>query len=200
MRYLAESIASQYGSLHRNFTADGHLFPFEDADAAVRFSVKLIETWRASGELIPLLADLPHVPLRVGYHFGECTLMAEGECGQGGPDYPEAHYNHAVLLQVGASVASATEHYYEALRLRADYVDARYGYANLLRAAGDLAWAEEHYCHLLRLRPDDAEVHNNCAVLLEDMAQPERARKHYREALRIRTDYAETLYNYAFSR
>ena len=74
-KYLAESIASQYGSLHRNFTADGHLFLFEDADAAVRFSVKLIETWRA----VPLLADLPHVPLRIGCHFGECTLMVEGE-------------------------------------------------------------------------------------------------------------------------
>ncbi|MCH8185174.1 MAG: tetratricopeptide repeat protein [Chloroflexi bacterium] len=78
-KYLAESVASQYGSLHRNFTADGHLFLFEDADAAVRFSLKLIETWRASGELIPLLTDLPHVPLRVGCHFGECTLMVEGE-------------------------------------------------------------------------------------------------------------------------
>lgn len=78
-KYLAESIASQYGSLHRNFTADGHLFLFEDADAAVRFSAKLIETWRASRAPVPLPADLSHVPLRVGCHFGECTLMVEGE-------------------------------------------------------------------------------------------------------------------------
>ncbi len=78
-KYLAESIASQYGSLHRNFTTDGHLFLFEDADAALRFSLKLLETWQASGEFTALMTDLPHVPLRVGCHFGECTLMVEGE-------------------------------------------------------------------------------------------------------------------------
>ena len=34
-RYLAESLASQYGCLHRNFQGDGHLFIFESADAAM---------------------------------------------------------------------------------------------------------------------------------------------------------------------
>ena len=77
-RYLAESIASQYGSLHRNFTGDGHLFLFENADAAVQFGLKLIKTWQKGDRSVPALKDSPHMPLRVGCHFGECTQL-EGE-------------------------------------------------------------------------------------------------------------------------
>ena len=31
-RYLAERLAGQFGAFHQNFTGDGHLFLFEDAD------------------------------------------------------------------------------------------------------------------------------------------------------------------------
>ena len=36
-RYLAQSLAGQYGRRHENFTGDGHLFLFELADVAVHF-------------------------------------------------------------------------------------------------------------------------------------------------------------------
>lgn len=77
-RYLAESLASQYGALHRNFTGDGHLFLFESIDAAVQFGLKLIEAWSAVGTTLPSLQGLPSMPLRLGCHFGECTAL-EGE-------------------------------------------------------------------------------------------------------------------------
>jgi class 3 adenylate cyclase len=45
-RYLAQSLAGQYGRRHENFTGDGHLFLFESADVAIHFGLKLIAYWK----------------------------------------------------------------------------------------------------------------------------------------------------------
>ena len=37
------------------------------------------------------------------------------------PDYPEAHYNYAILQENQGDQAGAEPHYIEALRLRPDY-------------------------------------------------------------------------------
>jgi Tfp pilus assembly protein PilF len=71
-RYLADGLAAQFSPLHRKFTGDGHLFLFEGADTAVRFGLRLIESWRAS----PVEAHAGgRPPLRVGCHFGECVQL-----------------------------------------------------------------------------------------------------------------------------
>ena len=78
-RYLAESLASHYGTRHVNFTGDGHLFLYESADAAVQFSLKLIDAWKNSRESVPALKGVAHMPLRIGCHFGECTQLVGGD-------------------------------------------------------------------------------------------------------------------------
>jgi tetratricopeptide (TPR) repeat protein len=78
-RYLAESLASQFGNSHQNFTGDGHLFLFETADAAIQFGLKLIGAWTQANRNLPGLEDMPHMPLRLGCHFGECTQLADSD-------------------------------------------------------------------------------------------------------------------------
>lgn len=78
-RHLAEALAGQYGSLHVNFTGDGHLFLFESADAAVQFGLKLIGAWQVRAATVADLAEGPHTPLRIGCHFGECVPLDGGE-------------------------------------------------------------------------------------------------------------------------
>lgn len=78
-RYLAESLASQFASTYRKFTGDGHLFLFEGADAAARFGLELISAWQATESGVPARSVLPHIPLRVGCHFGECMPLQDGE-------------------------------------------------------------------------------------------------------------------------
>jgi tetratricopeptide (TPR) repeat protein/class 3 adenylate cyclase len=73
-RHLAESMASQHGCLHRNFIGDGHLFLFENPDAAIQFGFRLIQGWRG-GEPFAVATGLPALPLRVGCHFGECVAL-----------------------------------------------------------------------------------------------------------------------------
>jgi tetratricopeptide (TPR) repeat protein len=76
-RYLAQSIASQYGSRHENFAGDGHLFLFDSADAAVHFGLKLITFWKNRRRHLSSAYDAPDLPLRVGCHFGECTELED---------------------------------------------------------------------------------------------------------------------------
>src|SRR6516162_3972072 len=76
-RYLAQSIASQYGRRHENFAGDGHLFLFESADAAVHFGLKLLAFWKQRRRALLASQASLELPLRIGCHFGECTLMTE---------------------------------------------------------------------------------------------------------------------------
>ena len=78
-KYLAESIASQFGDIYRTFTPDGHHFLFESPDAALQFGFKLIDSWRHRWQSLPEPKATPHMPIRFACHFGECTrLEADG--------------------------------------------------------------------------------------------------------------------------
>jgi Flp pilus assembly protein TadD/class 3 adenylate cyclase len=77
-RYLSQTLASQYGRRHENFTGDGHLYLFESADVAVHFSLKLIAYWKQRRR--HLMSDPAHdLPIRVGCHFGECSRMHDDD-------------------------------------------------------------------------------------------------------------------------
>lgn len=77
-RYLSQTLASQYGRRHENFTGDGHLYLFESADVAVHFSLKLIAYWKQRRR--HLTSDQAHdLPIRVGCHFGECSRMHDDD-------------------------------------------------------------------------------------------------------------------------
>ncbi len=78
-RYVSESLASQYGSRHREFKGDGHLFIYDDADAAVRFGAHLISAWADHAQSLPDLRRIGAIPIRVGCHYGECTSMPGGD-------------------------------------------------------------------------------------------------------------------------
>ena len=82
-RYLAESLASQYGSVHINFTGDGHLFLYESADTAVQFSLRLIDAWKRRATSLPDMEGVPYLPLRLGCHFGECIQLDDGNAWVG---------------------------------------------------------------------------------------------------------------------
>jgi class 3 adenylate cyclase len=77
-KYLAESIASQFGDIYRTFTPEGHHFLFESPDAALQFGFKLIDSWKRRWQAIPEPRETPHMPIRFGCHFGECTRLQDG--------------------------------------------------------------------------------------------------------------------------
>ncbi len=78
-RYLAQSLAGQYGRRHENFTGDGHLFLFESADVAVHFGLKLVAFWRQRRRSLLEVHKAPDIPVRIGCHFGDCTRLPEAD-------------------------------------------------------------------------------------------------------------------------
>ena len=199
-RYLAESLASQYGSLHRNFTGDGHLVLFESADAAVQFSLKLIDAWSRSRESIPALKGLPHMPLRLGCHFGECDRLEGGEAwiGRGinlakrveGAAKPDTLYVTENVLELvdlpSYDFEEAGSH-----ELKGDHLRQRvlYRMTALDEAALDSKPREELTAAARFLRA--------VAMIATQKENSEDEAEYYREALRLRPDYPEAHNNLA---
>ena len=82
-KYLAESIAAQYGSIHSSFGDNGHLFLFENVDAAVQFALRLMAEWDQRVDSMEALSRETHVPLAIGCHFGECTKIGDSDSWAG---------------------------------------------------------------------------------------------------------------------
>lgn len=225
-RYVAESLAGQYGSLYREWAGDGHMFLFENADTAVQFGLRLLERWQGRAT--------EHMALRVGCHFGECSPLQTGEgwIGRAAPIAKRAESEaEADCLFVTESVLDLVDlplYTFEeagAFTLKGDHLPERRLYRMLafdssalgskpreeltaedwfLKAAAligtEREWSDEEeecYREALALRPDYAEAHNNLAVLLRARNRLGDAARHYQEALRIRPEYPEAHANYA---
>lgn len=226
-RYLAESLAGQYGSLYREWAGDGHMFLFENADTAVQFGLRLLERWQAR-------AATEHMPLRVGCHFGECSPMQGGEgwIGRANAIAKRAESEaEADSLYVTESVLDLVDlplfRFEEAgaFTLKGDHLPERRLYRMLALDSSALGskpreeltaeewflkgaaligtgreWSDEEeecYREALALRSDYAEAHNNLAIVLRNRGRLGEAASHYQEALRIRPDYPEAHANYA---
>ncbi len=227
-RYFAERLAGQFGVFHQNFTGDGHLFLFEDADAAVNFGVDLIAGWRQCYELTHVLREAPRISLRLGCHYGECFALEDDWIGRG----------IALAKRVEAAAVAdtlyVTENVLELLdlnrfgfdevgahELKGDFLQRRSLYriqparksgdrppearetAEMLflraaRSEGDGEEEEKLLRRALQIRPDYPEAHNNLAITLRRKGDLEEAAEHYRQALKQRPDYPEAHYNYAF--
>ena len=220
-RYLAESLASQYGSFHTEWAGDGHMFLFASADTATRFGLKLIESWKGG------------LALRLGCHFGECTPMTgEGWIGRCNAvakrveseadanalfvtetvldlldlpvyDFEEAgsrtlkgdHLPRRVLYRVKRFDRQAVES-----KPREELMAEDWFLKGVSLIGTGREWSEEEaecYEEAIRLRPDYPEAHNNLAIVLRARSDEKAAASHYQDALELRPDYPEAHYNYA---
>lgn len=220
-RYLAESFASQYGAFHGAWTGDGHMFLFENADAATRFGIRLIASWKGS------------LSLRVGCHFGQCTAMEEegwiGHCNAVAKRVEsEAQSNTLLVTETVLDLLDLPVYEFEeagAYALKGDHLPSRtlYRVSAFDRAAlaskppdelttedwflkgvsligTEQEWSDEEadcYREALRLRSDYPEAHNNLAIVLRARGDDQAAAGHYQEALRLRPEYPEAHSNYA---
>ena len=219
-RYLSQTLASQYGRRHENFTGDGHLYLFESADVAVHFSLKLIAYWKQRRRHLTG-GQANDLPIRVGCHFGECSRMHDDDAWIGRAlniakrvescaepdtlfvtqtildliDLPVYLFQEVDVL-AGADEKELAEErrcYEKALELRADYPEAHNNLGVILKAAGDRTAAEVRYLDAIRLWPQYPEAHYNFAILLEETGRPDEAAAHYRQALKCRPDHVDAL-------
>lgn len=199
-RYMAESLAGQYGCLHRQWAGDGHMFLFERVDAATQFGLKLIEGWSIGGESLPALRDYPHLPLRLGCHFGECTQLDDGEAwiGRGNA------LAKRVEAEADADSLLVTESVLDLLDLPLYEFEKR-GTHTL---KGDVLTTRTLY-RVLRFDASALESRPSAQLSAEDWflkgvgligtarEWSDEEADCYREALRLRPDYPEAHNNYA---
>ena len=105
------------------------------------------------------------------------------------PDYAEAHFDLAIVLQDQSRPQEAVPHYRRAVELKPDYAEAYYGLANALRELGQRDDAVACYRRLLELQPNHAEGHNNLGNILGDQGHLDEAIACYQRALAIKPDY-----------
>jgi Flp pilus assembly protein TadD len=194
-RYLAESLAGQYGALYREWAGDGHMFLFESADTAVQFGLRLLERWRERprGTHEPLA-------LRVGCHFGECTQMDEGEGWIGRANAiakrveSEASPNSLLVTESILDLLDLPLYSFEESMtsvLKGDHLSKRtlYRVGELDRRALEAKPKDELGAEEWFLR--------GVALIGTELEWSEEEEECYREALRLRPDYAEAHNNLA---
>lgn len=198
-RYVAESLAGQYGCRYRHWAGDGHMFLFESADPAAQFSLKLIDGWRSSSDSLPALRELPRLSLRLGCHFGECVpLDGEGWIGRANAiaKRVESEADPDTLLVTEAVLDLLDLPLYDIAEvgereLKGDHLSTR----RLFRVS---AFHEE----LLEAKPlDELSAEQwflkGAALIGTDREWSDEEVECYQEALRLRPDYADALNNLA---
>lgn len=224
-RYLAQSIASQYGKRHENFTGDGHLFLFDSADVAAHFGLKLIAYWKQRRRSLVAVHRAQDLPIRIGCHFGECSQLPDADVWVGrainvakrveAAAEPDAFFVTQTVLEL---IDLPFYEFHEAglHKLIGDFLPERPLYrlssvdhaaladrpANLMSAEdwflkGAVEEEVECYRNAVDLRANYPEAHNNLAILLKNAGDHDAARHHYEEALRLWPDYPEAHYNLA---
>jgi Flp pilus assembly protein TadD len=111
------------------------------------------------------------------------------------PDFGEAHYHLALLLQKEGQEDEAIAHYQKALENRSHTAECHNGLGLAFQRKGDLAQASLHYREALEVRPDYAEAHNNLGTVLGQRGQIDEARRHFQKAVEIKADFAEAREN-----
>jgi tetratricopeptide (TPR) repeat protein len=109
-------------------------------------------------------------PVEAEHHYMEALRQR--------PNYAEAHYNYAMLLE-NSDRTKAKAHYRAAIEASPNYAEAHNNLAVLLHEDDDLAGAEEHYSAALRLRPNDPETNYNYALLAQAKGDTEAASHHF---------------------
>lgn len=107
------------------------------------------------------------------------------------PDYPEAHYIMAGILEKEKKESETFEQYVEALRLKPDYVDAWVDVGNILKNAGKLAEAVSHYLKALKINPNSERAHYHLGQTLVRLGDFDQAIWHYMIILELDPEITE---------
>jgi Flp pilus assembly protein TadD len=115
-------------------------------------------------------------------------------------DNAVAHFILANVLMEQGDVATAVEHYREAIRLKSDYPDARLNLTVALQRLGKPDEAMNGLQNLLQADPSLAKAHDKLAILLWQQGQIASAIAQFQEALRLDPDSTEAANNLAWLR
>ena len=113
------------------------------------------------------------------------------------PNYPDAHNNLGVVLEMLNKTDSALKHYKTAMEQKNNYASAQFNYANLNHMLGDTETAEKFYLMALQSDPLYIKALNNLGLLYQQQNKLENSQKYFEKALKISPNDFEVLNNLA---
>lgn len=113
------------------------------------------------------------------------------------PDYPEAHDNRGLALQLLGRDDEAIAEHASALRLEPAFPEAHNNLGSALQRLGRLAEAADQYREVIRLRPESPQGFANLGNALLEMDRPKEALAAYDRASRLDPSLVNVRYNAA---
>lgn len=114
------------------------------------------------------------------------------------PDYAEAHYNLAVLLQESERSSEARRHYEQAITAKPTYVQALNNLGTVLDEEGDHRSAEASYVKALDVNPNVPEVLSSLGSCLRSQGRYSEAAEKFKKAISIRPIFPAAQWNLGF--
>jgi tetratricopeptide (TPR) repeat protein len=97
--------------------------------------------------------------------------------------FPEAHYDHGVLLAEGGKLDEAEKEYRRALEIDPTYADAHNNLGYLLERQGRLAEAATEYRKAIEAKPDSRQAHFNLGRILVNQQEYQEAIEQFQQTL-----------------
>ena len=113
------------------------------------------------------------------------------------PQFPEAHYNLALVMEARGDFISAERCYREALSYRPDYLYAINNLSVLLVESGRLGSAEKLLRKGLSSHGGSAELLTSFGTCLRNRGELNEATEAYRKAIAIKPEFSEAIWNLA---
>ncbi len=186
---------------------EGHLLA--EVDYVVRFVAGSFMYRRkgyaeALDQFSSLTSQYPDTSATLHFNMGNCSIFlgnldnARKELNHSleiNPNYAEAHFSFAYLLNILDEVIDARKHYRQAIEINPQYFEAHTNLAVILTKSGDTKEARNHFRRAIKINPGNALIHNSFALMFLSLGDIVEARKHFNSAIKINPEYADAQYN-----
>jgi len=105
------------------------------------------------------------------------------------PNYADAHYNMAIILNDHNDPDAAIESYKQAIKIKPDFAESYINMGIILKDKGDPEAAINCFKQALKIKPKFAEAHYNLGTTYHNVGQINNAIESYSKAIAAKNDY-----------
>ena len=105
------------------------------------------------------------------------------------PNYADAYYNMAIILNDNKDPEAAIESYKQAIKIKPDFAEPYINMGIILKDKGDPEAAINCFKQAIKIKPDFAEAQYNLGNIYHNVGQINNAIEFYSKAIAIKNDY-----------
>jgi len=105
------------------------------------------------------------------------------------PNYADAYYNMAIILNDHNDPEAAIESYKQAIKIKPDFAESYINMGIILKDKGDPEAAINSFKQALKIKPNFAEAQYNLGTTYHNVGQINNAIEYYSKAIAVKNDY-----------